>query len=77
MTISKKNNKECNLYIPRTIYSLFLILSKEKVNSEDNFVIINNYNLEKIPKNLIKLLKKKNLKLFLSIRIILIKILKL
>lgn len=63
MTISKKNNKECNLYIPRTIYSLFLILSKEKVNSEDNFVIINNYNLEKIPKNLIKLLKKKKFKI--------------
>ena len=62
MTIKKKK-KECNLYIPRTIYSLFLILSKEKINNEDSFVVINSFNSEKIPKNLILLLKKKNFKI--------------
>ncbi len=50
--------KNCNIYIPRTVYSLFLILSKNKPNKDDNFIIINNYNLEKIPNDLIVLLKK-------------------
>ena len=62
--ISKNKKKNiCNLYIPRTIYSLFLILSKKKINNEENFVVINNYNFEKIPKNLIFFLKKRGFKI--------------
>ena len=56
-TIKTKNN--CNIYIPRTVYSLYMILSKSKSVKEDNFIIINNFNLEKIPSDLIDLLKKK------------------
>ena len=57
LTIKTKNN--CNIYIPRTVYSLYIILSKNKSVKEDNFIIINNFNLEKIPNDLIDLLKKK------------------
>ena len=57
LTIKTKNN--CNIYIPRTVYSLYIILSKNKSIKEDNFIIINSFNLEKIPNDLIDLLKKK------------------
>lgn len=54
--------KNCNVYFPRSNYSLFIILSNES-KSDDNFVIINNFNLEKIPNEIITLLKKKNFKI--------------
>ncbi len=58
-----KYKKKCNLFFPRTIYSLFLILSKKKTFKEDNFLIINDYYSSKIPKNLIKILKNKGFKI--------------
>lgn len=54
-----KVKNECNIFMPRTVYSLYLILSKSKSNKKDNFIIINSFNLQKISNELITLLKKK------------------
>lgn len=64
MKLGQQINKNCNIYFPRSLYSLFLILSK-KNSKDDNFVIINNFNKQKIPKNIILLLKKKKFKIIL------------
>ena len=64
MKLGQQINKNCNIYFPRSLYSLFLILSK-KNSKDDNFVIINNFNKQKIHKNIILLLKKKKFKIIL------------
>ena len=64
MKLVHRTNKNCNIYFPRSLFSLFLILSKKNFK-DDNFVIINNFNKQKIPKNIILLLKKKNFKIII------------
>ena len=54
-----KVKNECNIFMPRTVYSLYLILSKSKSKKKNNFIIINSFNLQKISNELITLLKKK------------------
>ena len=57
--------KTCNIFIPRNTYSLFLILSKKKLNKNDDYILINTHKFysNKIPKDIINFLKKKNYKI--------------
>ena len=49
--------KFCNIFIPRNIYSLFLILSEKNLNISDNIIIINK-NFKHVSQELIFFLKK-------------------
>ena len=61
-----KIKKSCNIYLPRNIYSFFLVLSKKNLAKSDNYIIINKYYFKEISNDLIFYLRKKiNLKLFL------------
>ena len=55
-------NTKCNIFIPRNIYSLFLILSK-KQNNQVDYILINNHQsyARKFPEDIISFLKKKKI----------------
>jgi len=57
--------KTCNIFIPRNIFSLFLVLSKKKLNKGDNFILVNRHKAYgyPIPKDIIIFLKKKKFKI--------------
>ena len=57
--------KKCNVFIPRNIYSLFLVLSKKKSDQNDDYIIINSHDTYayEIPMDIIKFLKKKKFKI--------------
>ena len=57
--------KTCNIFIPRNIYSLFLVLSKKKLNKGDNFILVNRHKAYAYPtpKDIIIFLKKKKFKI--------------
>lgn len=57
--------KKCNIFIPRNIYSLFLILSKKKSYLEDNYILINKNDAyaNKFPNKIIDFLKDKKFKI--------------
>jgi len=61
--MSLKNT--CNIFIPRNTYSLFLILSKKKIEENDDYILINKHHTysNKIPKEIITFLKKKKFKI--------------
>ena len=63
----KNKKKNCNIYIPRTIYSIILILSQKNLNQSDNYILFNR-NFRIISKELISFLEKKSLKLFMLLR---------
>ena len=60
--------KTCNIFIPRNIFSLFLILSIKKFTKNDDYILINTgkFYSNKIPKDVINFLKKKNYKIILT-----------
>ena len=55
----------CNIFIPRNIYSLFLVLSKKNFHKGDNFILLNRHKSYsyQIPKYIIIFLKKKKFKI--------------
>ena len=57
--------KKCNIFIPRNIYSLFLILSKQKSYLEDDYILINENDkyANKIPIEIINFLRIKKFKI--------------
>ena len=57
--------KKCNIFIPRNIYSIYLILSKKKYVDQDDYILINNHQsyARKFPKEIISFLKNKNFKI--------------
>ena len=59
--------KTCNIFIPRNIYSLFLVLSKKKLNKGDNFILVNRHKAYAYPtpKDIIIFLKKKKIQNYL------------
>ncbi len=61
-------NTNCNIFIPRNIYSLFLILSKKKNTENDDYIIVNSHEAyaRNFPENIIKLLKKKKFKIIFT-----------
>ena len=56
--------KKCSIFIPRNLFSFFLILSHLKTN-EERYIIINNFYFKKIDIGLIDLFKKKKFKIIL------------
>lgn len=61
---TKNINKEnCNIFIPRNIISLSLILSKKKNYKEDNYILINKNKKfsHRITNDVINFLKKKKI----------------
>ena len=64
----QKNKKKCNIFIPRNVYSLFLILSKKDIGQYDNYVLINNHQkyTHGFNRNIIDFLKKKKFKIIFS-----------
>jgi hypothetical protein len=61
----KKYKKNCNIFIPRNVYSLFLILSKKDIGKDDNYVLINSHQnyTHGFDRNIIDFLKKKKFKI--------------
>ena len=68
MESSNDLKKTCNIFIPRNIYSLFLILSKKKFTKNDDYILINTnkFYSQKISKDIINFLNKKNYKIILT-----------
>ena len=61
MKFLNNKKKNCNIFIPRTIYSIILILSQKNLNQYDNYILYNrNFRL---PKELIPFLEKKKFKI--------------
>ena len=67
--VIKKLTKNCNIFIPRNMYSFFLILSQKNSLEDDNYILLNNHKTfigsVKIFDDIIFFLKKKNLKLLI------------
>ena len=66
--MKQKYKKNCNIFIPRNVYSLFLILSKKDIGQDDNYVLINNYQQYNhgFDQNILVFLKKKKFKIIFS-----------
>ena len=58
-------NIKCNIFIPRNVYSIFLILSKKKHDNQVDYILINNHQsyARKFTKDIITFLKKKKFKI--------------
>jgi len=65
MKSKKYIKKKCNIFIPRNVYSLFLILSHKKYVLDDDYILLNiNYRyISKLHDKIILFLKKKNFKI--------------
>ena len=50
--------KFCNIFVPRNVYTLFLILSEKNLKKSDNIILLNK-NFKYISEKLIFFLKKK------------------
>ena len=65
--VIKKLTKNCNIFIPRNMYSFFLILSQKNSLEDDNYILLNNHKTfigsVKIFDDIIFFLKKKKFKI--------------
>jgi hypothetical protein len=60
--------KFCNIFIPRNIYTLFLILSEKNLKRSDNIILFNK-NLKDISRELIFFLKKNKFRVIFDFNI--------
>lgn len=66
--MEQKYKKNCNIFIPRNVFSVFLILSKKDIGQDDNYVLINKHQKysQRFYRNIIDFLKKKKFKIIIT-----------